>query len=508
MWHLYSRVDGKVTTYRAVSWRVLHRRLVTTEIPKLYHRSQPTILTLAADAQPDKFWSCAGEQFSFKLRPIHEHDPIPKADPMATEEIDHKERGHSTLGASATHRWWPCLGSNNLIAALGVQDVPTIYMMQGTAAHELAHMCLLRGQDAIEYIDRRIEEFIVDDEMASAVQTYLDVCRSLIRPDVIVLVEKQFTLKSLNPPKPMFGTADFVVIDEANRTITVVDFKYGVGWVVDADNNPQLMYYLLGVLCAFPNVPITRLRGVIVQPRARTGPTIKEAEFKPSALHAWATELIARARLTMDPDAPRSAGPHCQYCQARGRCPTQTEAAYDAAQSEFYAEPLQGEVIAPLQPPAKEEVRILTPEQLGVIRQKFPILKEFMDSVDEAIHALLNDGVEVPGFKLVAGEGHRKWGDEEAVPDLLTSRLGLAQEETREVKVISPKQAERLAIAKLRDMGFKLKDAEPRVKRILDDLTVRPQTKPLLVSDKDIRPALPVRGSEFDFETLPAPENN
>lgn len=462
---------------------------------------------LAADAQPDKFWSCAGEQFVFKLRPLAEHDPIQEADPM--EDVNHKERGHSDLGASATYRWWPCLGSNNLIAALGVQNTPSIYMMQGTAAHELAHLCLLKGQDAIEYIDRRIEEFVVDDEMATAVQVYLDVCRSLVRddPDLIVLTEKSFTLRSLNPPKPMFGTADFVVIDKKNRTVTVVDFKYGVGWVVDAESNPQLMYYLLGVLCAFSDIQITKLKGIIVQPRARTGKTIKEAEFKPSALAAWSAELIARARLTMDPDAPRQAGPHCQYCPARGRCPTQTEAAYDAAQSEFYAEPLEGEVIPPIRPPSKEVISGVTPQQLGAIYAKFPLLRDFMNAVEEALRAAIENGATDTGYKLIANEGHRQWSDEAAVPALLTSRLGLEEEETLKKTVISPAEAERIATAKLRTMGLKLKEAEPMVKRLLNGITTRPATKPKLVVDTDARAALPPRGSEFEFETLPAPDN-
>src|SRR6185437_16777207 len=88
----------------------------------------------------------------------------------------------------------------------------SMYALEWTAAHQLCDMCLQSGQDAIEFIDRRIpigtHVFIVDEEMASAVQVYLDVCREyLALEDWECLIEKRFSLDSLDPPGPMFGTA-------------------------------------------------------------------------------------------------------------------------------------------------------------------------------------------------------------------------------------------------------------------------------------------------------------
>ena len=43
-----------------------------------------------------------------------------------------------------------------------------------------------------------------------------------------------------------FGTGDCIII--ADRTLHVIDFKYGQGVLVEAEHNPQMMLYALGPL--------------------------------------------------------------------------------------------------------------------------------------------------------------------------------------------------------------------------------------------------------------------
>lgn len=502
-WHLLLKTPETEKAIRCVSWEKTHERLIELGSPMLAGNEQKMFLLLAADATPERVWSCAGEKFVFKIRETGEHSPIPKDDTV--DDVDHTSRAHATLGASSSFRWWNCPGCFKQAATLQVTGSSSIYAKEGTAAHELCHLCLLQGQDAIEYIGRKmpvgVDDFFVDDEMATAVQVYLDVCRALRGPDVECLTEKKFSLKKLNPPGPMFGTADFVAINRRTGKITVVDFKYGKGVVVEIQNNPQLMYYALGVMCALPpDVKVTEIETIVVQARVSSNP--KRASYKPIELYEWSVHLLDHARAAMDPDATCAAGSWCRstFCPASGRCATEAAAAFSAAQVEFTAEVLEGEIIPPEKLP---EVRTLTPQQLGALKKNFDTLKGFMAAVDEVLTVAIENGATDTGWKLVTGEGHRKWIDPENVPEKLQKKLGLSDTETHVTEVVSPAQAEKIAVGKLRSMGMKAKDAGPMVKQMIGEMTVRPETKPSLVSDTNERPALPARGSEFEYE-IPA----
>ena len=92
-----------------------------------------------------------------------------------SETIDHKSREHSEIGASGAKRWMNCPGSVRLCRT--IPNESSAAAEEGTAAHELAETCLKSGQDAVEFIDRTVHGFTVDEDMAEAVQVYLDYIR-------------------------------------------------------------------------------------------------------------------------------------------------------------------------------------------------------------------------------------------------------------------------------------------------------------------------------------------
>ena len=49
-----------------------------------------------------------------------------------------------------------------------------------------------------------------------------------------------------------FGTGDCVIV--ADKALHIIDFKYGQGVLVSAENNPQMMLYALGALKAFDSL--------------------------------------------------------------------------------------------------------------------------------------------------------------------------------------------------------------------------------------------------------------
>lgn len=421
-------------------------------------------------------------------------------------KITHAEREHADLGASSAHRWINCPGSLNLSRQLGVVSKSSSYAEEGTAAHELAHLCLLRGMDAIEYIDRRLPSWEeghaeVDDEMATAVQVYLDKCRTYVRENVDTMTEQKFNLKPLNPPAPMFGTADFVAIDVHEQKITIIDFKYGKGVNVEAKDNPQLKYYALGALCMLKaGTTIKTVETVVVQPRT-AGPPIKTATYKASDIFTFAADLMGYARATMAPDAPLVAGSWCMFCPASGQCPAQRDAAYALAQTQFSVDPGVGEVLD--QDAVVGSIAALTPEQYARILNDIPVLEAFIKAVKTAARELLSQGVDIPMWQLDPGKGPREWTDVETIAARLTTKLGLVHNEVVVTSVVSPAKAETMAINKLRAMGMKLKDAEAMVKQTLAQLTFRADATPKLVRSKG-QPGLLARGSEFTLEQRPA----
>ena len=103
-----------------------------------------------------------------------------------------------------------CPGSIRLSRALPVPPT-TEYAQEGTRAHALAELCLTRHVDPDFFIGMEIEGGIVTEDMAEFVAVFVGHCRALQnRPNTRWWVERKFNLGSLNPPGPMFGTADFV----------------------------------------------------------------------------------------------------------------------------------------------------------------------------------------------------------------------------------------------------------------------------------------------------------
>ena len=98
---------------------------------------------------------------------------------------------HAALGASTAHRWMSCPGSVRLSA--GIEVRASTYAEEGAAAHMLAKICLHEWFDAPALIGRKVNDHVVDAEMADAVQVYLDAVRAELEPGDLLLVEQQFS---------------------------------------------------------------------------------------------------------------------------------------------------------------------------------------------------------------------------------------------------------------------------------------------------------------------------
>lgn len=508
MWRFESQV-GAICETGSGDWYEAYREAcyAARALPFPEH---PTVQLLLKDATENNPWSCVGANCSIRI--WWEDEPMAEVDMRAeaaewvkdhaglvSEEIvDHGDREHSDLGASSCERWWNCAGSLNLTRKLNPPPRTSPDAERGTAAHEVGHMCLLNGQDAIEMIDRVVNNVLVDEKIAYGVQMYLDLCRGFKAAGYDHLfIEKKFNLRDLNPPKPMFGTADFALVK--GNTLIVVDYKNGFLYV--DPSSPQLRYYVLGVICALPrDAKIERIEVFIVQPNGE-GSRVKKAQYTVAEIFEWHLDLMRHAKATQDPNAPLNAGSWCKFCPNGGLCHKEAEARMEDAQLQFSAD------VPPGSPAVVEwtpiEINGLTPDQVGALLLKVPLVENFIASLQAVAKVLIENGTDIPHWKLVPGLGHRKWIAPNSTANKLTGSYGLEDDQIWEKKLASPATVEKLLRPKLRELGVKGKRADEMLEQALTPLTTRPTTAPRLVRDTDPTPALPARGEEFTAEYPP-----
>ena len=113
-----------------------------------------------------------------------------------------------------------------------------------------------------------------------------------------------------------FGTGDCVIV--ADNVLHVIDFKYGRGVLVDAEDNPQMRCYALGALDAYGSIyDISTIKMTIFQPRRDN---ISTSEISREELLSWDTVLSPAARLAHEGSGEFRAGEHCRFCSAKTSC--------------------------------------------------------------------------------------------------------------------------------------------------------------------------------------------
>jgi hypothetical protein len=382
------------------------------------------------------------------------------------------EIAHASFGASNSKRRMACPGS--LKAEERFPDESSPYAELGTAAHELGEHCLENGiEDVALCIGGSFNDHTVDDNMATAVQTYVNFVREVEANEAPALLrlEQRFSLEDLDPPMPMFGTSDCTIYGKETGNLWIIDYKHGQGVAVDVEDNAQLKYYALGAVLKIGNkAPINQVHTAIVQPRAshRDG-SIRTYSYTKDEILDFGTDLIDAAHAALAPDAPLIAGDHCKFCKAAGVCSALRGNALAVAQDEF------GVI---------KSVDDLTPEEIGAYMDKLPLIEEWIKSLRRHAHTMLEAGTSVPGLKLVEKRPTRRWKNEDELLEWAASQ-NLEDEEIFEKKIKSPAQIEK-AVGK---------------KNVPRDLIMSVSTGLSMVPDTDNRPsAALLAADEFTVE--------
>ncbi len=346
-----------------------------------------------------------------------------------------KHKGHSPLGASSMSRWAACPGS--VKASGGLKQLPSPAAQEGTNAHTVGEHCLEFTKNVFDLVDQDFHDttgkFVVTDDMADAVDVYLQYIDSRISKGDTLLIEYQFNLDSVYPD--LWGMNDACIYKPKEKKLIVVDYKHGRGVSVEANNNLQLLYYALGAVTNNFS-QIKEIEMVIVQPRCpHPAGSIRSWTIDASTLIDWIPDLIDAATATEDPNAPRIPGEtQCRFCLACGtpRCPESYEKALAVAKVEFSPE---GKVLLP-------EATSLTGEKAAQLFNELPVLENWIKRFRAFQHAEAEHGRCAPGLKLVQKRATRKFKDEqETVNFLLETKLDT--EDMYQTKLLSPAQIEK-----------------------------------------------------------------
>lgn len=358
---------------------------------------------------------------------------------------DHASRVHAKLSASGAHRWIACPGSVSLIEQTPSSRRSSSYADRGTALHQVVQDALeehIEPEEGREInVGRSIYE--VQESDLDGLNIYIDYVNALVNRSIFC--ETEFSLKALEQIHPsMGGTADFIAVD-TEGVLTIVDFKSGRGVMVSPVENPQLIIYGLGVwtgLARHLRAMVKVLRLVIIQPYGPIEPFVKEWELEPADAMGWINKLQDAAKATEDPAAPLVPGDHCRWCDAYSSCPAVMGSFLEVSE-------MKSSVPAPLS---------FSPQELGSILVRFEQIKPWIDEIYKLALAAAEQGVPVPGMKLVPKRSNRKWDD----PEFAASAIKQLGKDPYTKKIVSPAQAKKLlgkaAFAPLASLVVKLEN--------------------------------------------------
>lgn len=360
---------------------------------------------------------------------------------------------HSPLSPSSAFRWIKCTPSAKLNAAL--PDSTSEYALQGTAAHTLCEYKLqkLLGKDAKDPTENLT---YFDAEMADCTDSYQQYVSEQIETakqfckDPIVLVEQKLDFSKWVPQG--FGTGDCVIV--ADNVLTVIDFKYGVGVLVEAEQNPQMMCYALGALALFDSIyDIENVVMTIFQPRRDN---ISTYELSKKELLQWADEILSpAAQLAAKGEGEFKAGKHCRFCKVKATCRKRAEYNLELARYDF-------------EMPAN-----LEDTEIEVILSKADELAAWCSDIKEYAFQQALNGKQWNGWKLVEGRSVRKYINEDAVAETVKN----AGYDPYEHKVLG-------ITAMTRMLG------KAKFENLLSSFIEKPTGKPALVPKSDKRPSI------------------
>ena len=365
---------------------------------------------------------------------------------------------HSNIvGGSTAKRVINCPGSVALVAKMPPKP-SSEHADRGTLLHN-AIATILEAMDA-EVLGMKIKNQMLTQELYDEkIMTALALLDE-VDPDKEMLYEVETRVDFGDLLPGVFGSTD--LIGRIGDRAIVLDWKFGDGVAVTAEENDQLMFYAAAAMrttalsWAFDGVK--EIECVIVQP-----PVLRRWVTTKERVKQFEVDLVRAVKEAQLPDAALKVGDHCRWCAAKPVCPKMTGAVDRALQT---------------------QVKEIDVDTLGRYLKNADLLEEWIKDLRGLALQLLENDAPVPGYKLVQKRATRQWIDEAQAAAALVN-LGI---DPMKQEVISPAQAEKLL--------KKSKTALP------DDLVVSVSSGTTLASEDDPRPAVLQIGKQLNAALL------
>lgn len=234
---------------------------------------------------------------------------------------------HSKLSSSAAERWLNCTPSAEL--ALNYPQPQSPYAAEGSLAHEygeyLLQLSAVDNSNEDDLYKQLVTECImsskpenITEEMETYALTYVDYCTEysdLKNPNT-------FGIEEIVQIPEIFGWGTIDFWSYRDKTLHVIDLKYGKGKKVLPDHNPQLMLYAWGIYRIVNFMyEIKSINIHIYQPRVVNG--INSVVYNPSHIIDWINEISPTAKKAYIGAGELKSGGWCWFCPVKqaGACP-------------------------------------------------------------------------------------------------------------------------------------------------------------------------------------------
>jgi hypothetical protein len=359
---------------------------------------------------------------------------------------------HSNIvGGSTAKRVINCPGSVALVQKMPPKP-SSKYADEGTLLHDTIaeHLATLQPLESFlgkKYQDQVLTQDLIDDKLVPALALLDEIDP---KQEMSYEVETRVGFGDLLPG--VFGSTDFV--GRMGDKAVVLDWKFGDGVMVSAEENEQLMFYAAAAMrtdalkWAFEGA--TEIECVIVQP-----PMIRRWTTTPERIAKFEQTLVQAVKESQYPDAVLHSGDHCRWCAAKPVCPQMTGAVERAA---------------------LVKIKEIDAATLGQYLAKADVLEGWITDLRALAFQLLEKNVPVPGYKLVQKQARRQWVDDAKATAALHD-MGVPRDELFSPEEIrSPAQIEK--VLKKRKLALP------------DDLVKSVSSGTTLASEDDSRPAV------------------
>ena len=383
---------------------------------------------------------------------------------------------HALLSPSAAARWLNCTLAPRLEAT--IPEKASEYAMEGTLAHSVCevtaklHFKKIKKASYTATIKRLKQDALWNDEMLATAETYVGhlLERAIaFKHEPYVAFETMVDLSDYIPEG--YGRCDCTIFGD--DTLIITDYKHGKGVSVSAEHNPQMMFYALGALKLYRPLfgnAIKNIHMCIDQPRINSYETWN---CTTDELLAWGESVKPIAQKAFMGFGEYKAGDWCRFCRANGQCKAQAQQHLSAFDDFASIAKTEG----------NPDPRLLTSEELSEVLKRGKTLTTWYKAVEEHALGVLLNGEAIPGYKVVEGRSNRTWTNQDAAMDTLQQ----AGYDRAMLYDSVPK-----TLAQLEKIIGTSKFAE-----LVGQFIVKPQGKPSLAEDKDVRKPFNSAASDF-----------